>query len=186
MKYSYTDRWTALSLLLMFSCQCFQAAAISMSKCVLWGIAKLCLSDVILRRAVWSEELSLKTGRSSCCDRCTTPDPVTDASHTAVHQRYLWQQPRYLPPALLSDAWGYYDYLNAHREYLWSLQREYLYLSEWIITDHLWTLKYCGIVQAKMTFLYHLLTLMSVHKSINRRCFAECSRCSFTCNHSAS
>ncbi len=36
--------------------------------------------------------------RSSCCDRCSTPDPVTDPweSHTAhaFHQRYLWQQPQ--------------------------------------------------------------------------------------------
>lgn len=65
-KYSCTNRWTSLSLFLTFFHQYFQETAISMSKCIPEGIAKLlpgCLFNEKLRRAVRSERLSLKTGR---------------------------------------------------------------------------------------------------------------------------
>lgn len=58
--------WTSLSLSLTFFRQYFQETAISMSKCIPKGIAKLmpaCISNEKLRRALRLERLSLKTGR---------------------------------------------------------------------------------------------------------------------------
>lgn len=170
MKYSDANRWAALSLRLTFLCQYFQEAAISMSKCILRGIAKLCLMKY------WEELCEVRgyrsrQGQSSCC---ATPDTVTDPSEslTGAQSSRCISSPTSLTAAsgmerrmqegviclqrccLLFEAimviWGF---LNAYRPLCGVFMkpskihfREYLYLSEWILTDHLWILKYSGIV----------------------------------------